>query len=72
MKDSNIDANGKPWTIWGSPLCHIFGNWAFMNTDEYNKSQFEKMPENVDFLTTHDAAYKHSDQCLGFIVYIPK
>jgi hypothetical protein len=29
-----IDANGKPWTIWGSPLCHIVGNWAFMNTDE--------------------------------------
>jgi hypothetical protein len=29
-----IDANGKRWTIWASPLCHIFGNWAFMNTDE--------------------------------------
>lgn len=61
-----IDDNGKPWTIWGSPLCHMFYNWAFMYSDEYNKSQYEKMPENVDFLITHDAAYRHSDQCLGF------
>lgn len=62
-----IDNSGKSWTIWGSPLCHIFENWAFMYSDEYNKSQYEKMPENVDFLITHDAAYEHSDQCLGFM-----
>ena len=62
-----LDDSGKIWTIWGSPLCHIFGNWAFMYSDDYNKSQYEKMPENLDFLITHDAAYKHSDQCLGFI-----
>ena len=24
------------------------------------------MPENLDFLITHDAAFNHSDQCLGF------
>ena len=59
-----VDDNGKPWTIWGSPLCHIFGNWAFMYSDEYNKSQYEKMPENVDFLITHDAAYGASDVLL--------
>lgn len=53
-------------TIWGSPNCHIFGNWAFMYPNEYNKEQYEKMPENVTFLLTHDAAYEHSDQCLGF------
>lgn len=60
------DNSGKIWTIWGSPLCHIFGNWAFMYSDNFNKVQYEKMPDNVDFLITHDAAYNHSDQCLGF------
>lgn len=61
-----MDNNGKVWTIWGTPLCHLFGNWAFMNHDDYNKTQYEKMPENVDFLITHDAAFENSDQCLGF------
>lgn len=61
-----IDDYGKIWTIWGSPLCHTFGNWAFMYSDEFNKEQYEKMPDNVDFLITHDAAFNHSDQCLGF------
>lgn len=62
-----IDSDtGKSYTIWGSPLCHIFGDWAFMYSDEHNKLEFEKIPDNCDFLLTHDAAYKHSDQCLGF------
>lgn len=62
-----LDENtGKVYTIWGSPLCHIFGNWAFMYSDDFNKSKYELMPENLDFLITHDAAFNHSDQCLGF------
>lgn len=61
-----LDNAGKIWSIWGSPNCHIFGNWAFMYSDKYNKEQYEKMPQNLDFLITHDAAYEHSDQCLGF------
>lgn len=61
-----LDNSGKVWTIWGSPLCHKFGNWAFMYSDEHNKEQYMKMLKNVDFLITHDAAYTHSDQCLGF------
>ena len=24
------EESGKTYSIWGSPLCHIFGNWAFM------------------------------------------
>ena len=61
-----LEDNGQVWTIWGSPLCHIFGNWAFMYSDEYNREMYERMPKNIDFLITHDAAYEHSDQCLGF------
>ena len=59
--------SGKVWTIWGSPNCHIFGNWAFMYSDEYNKEQYMKMPQNVDFCITHDMGYERSDQCLGFM-----
>ena len=62
-----MDDNGKIWTIWGSPNCHIFGNWAFMYSDEYNKEMYERMPYNVDFCITHDMGYGRSDQCLGFI-----
>ena len=62
-----MDDNGKIWTIWGSPNCHIFGNWAFMYSDEYNKEMYERMPKNVDFCITHDMGYRRSDQCLGFI-----
>ena len=62
-----MDDNGKIWTIWGSPNCHIFGNWAFMYSDEYNKEMYERMPKNVDFCITHDMGYGRSDQCLGFI-----
>lgn len=61
-----IDNSGKVWSIWGSPYCHIFGNWAFMYSDEFNKLEYMKMPDNLDILLTHDAAYEHNDQCLGF------
>ena len=64
-----MDDNGKIWTIWGSPLCHIFGNWAFMMSPEYELEQFEKIPDNLDFLITHDAAYGRSDVILDKSVW---
>jgi predicted phosphohydrolase len=60
-----VDDNGKPWTIWGSPLCHIFGNWAFMRSDEYEKEKFSLIPNDLDILITHDAAYGRNDVILG-------
>ena len=59
-----LDDNGKVWTIWGSPNCHIFYNWAFMYPDEHNKEMFERMPNNLDFLITHDAPYGRNDVLL--------
>ena len=65
-----IDLNsGKEYTIWGSPLCHIFGDWAFMMSPEYELEQFEKIPDNLDFLITHDAAYGRSDVILDKSVW---
>ena len=58
------DDNGKVWTIWGSPLCHVFGNWAFMYSNEYEEEKFSLMPDNLDFLLTHDAAYGRNDVLL--------
>lgn len=49
------------YKIWGSPLCHKFGNWAFMYSDEYEKEMFERMPKDLDFLITHDAPYGRND-----------
>lgn len=61
------DNDGVNWSIFGSPNCHIFGNWAFMYSDSANMEQYKKMPDDLDILITHDAAYEHSDQCLGFM-----
>lgn len=62
-----LDTNtGKEYSIWGSPLCHIFGDWAFMLSDEREFEEFNKIPDNLDFLITHDCPYGRNDQCLGF------
>ena len=40
------EESGKTYSIWGSPLCHIFGNWAFMYSPEYELEKFSLMPKN--------------------------
>lgn len=55
---------GKVYTIWGSPLCHIFGNWAFMYSPEYELEKFSLMPKNCDIVLCHDAPYGVSDICM--------
>lgn len=58
------EESGKIYSIFGSPLCHIFGNWAFMYNPEYEYDEFSKMTDNCDFVLTHDAPYGTSDVCL--------
>lgn len=41
--------------IYGTPDCHIFGNWSFMYSDEKLKEKYENIPENLDILLIHDA-----------------
>lgn len=55
------DNSGKEYTVWGSPYCHIFGSWPFMYEDDILKNGFNTMPENCDFVLTHDAPYGCSD-----------
>jgi len=57
-----IDSEGNVITIYGTPWCHQFGHWAFMGySDEALKDIYNKMPDNVSILLTHDAPYGCSD-----------
>lgn len=42
-------------TIFGTPYCKTFYNWAFMLPDEKLKIKYNKIPENVDILISHDS-----------------
>ena len=49
------DEGIKTLKIFGTPYCHIFGNWAFMVSDEKLKNKFSFIPENCDIVISHDA-----------------
>lgn len=42
-------------TIYGTPWCHEFGNWAFMRDNEKLAEKYSNMPNNIDILISHDA-----------------
>lgn len=52
-----ISDTGNSYKIFGTPYCHIFGNWPFMRSDDYMEEAFKEIPDEVDFLITHDAPY---------------
>lgn len=56
-----ISNDGKVISIFGSPYCKIFGNWAFMRDPETLERKFSEIPEGLDILLTHDAPYGVSD-----------
>ena len=61
-----LDENtGKLYTLWGSPLCHIFGNWAFMYNPEYEKEQFDKevVKEKQPKLLLHGHLHSSNHEC---------
>lgn len=59
--------DSKVYRIFGTPYCHIFGNWPFMRDEETLTRKFSEIPGNVDVLMTHDAPYGTSDICFqGF------
>ena len=49
--------NGLEYKIFGTPYCHIFGNWPFMRTDEYMEEKFQSIPEECDIIISHDPPY---------------
>lgn len=50
--------------IYGSPWCHQFGPWAFMDNDDKLSDYFSNIPEKIDILLTHDAPYGRDDVLL--------
>lgn len=68
VKTVNIE--GTELTIYGTPYCHIFGNWAFMREDYKLTEYFAECPDNVDIILSHDAPYGISDVCFEKLTYI--
>lgn len=55
------DVYGKLWSIFGTPYCHIFGNWPFMRSEEYMEEKFKKIPEKIDIIISHDPPFACGD-----------
>lgn len=53
--DEFYDKDGKVYSIWGTPYCKIFGNWAYMYEPEILKEAYSTMPERCDIVLCHDA-----------------
>lgn len=71
LKNEYVDyistQDARVYRIFGTPYCHIFGNWAFMRSEETLTKKFKVIPDNVDVLISHDAPYGVSDICFqGF------
>jgi Icc-related predicted phosphoesterase len=71
LKNEYVDylstQDSKVYRIFGTPYCHIFGNWAFMRDEETLVKKFNQIPDNIDILLSHDAPYGTSDICFeGF------
>lgn len=50
-----LGSEGRVYRIYGTPACHIFGNWAFMYSDEKLQELYSNIPGNCDILISHDA-----------------
>lgn len=59
LKNEYVDyistQDSKVYRIFGTPYCHVFGNWAFMRGEEILAKKFSEIPGNVDILISHDS-----------------
>jgi len=49
--------DGDRIKIFGTPYCHIFGNWPFMISDEQLDLKFKNIPKDIDILISHDPPF---------------
>lgn len=47
--------DGKFLHVFGTPYCKIFGNWAFMRSNDYLDEKYGMCPEGVDIFISHDS-----------------
>jgi len=67
LEDSLYNFNGI--TVYGTPQCKVFGNWAFMQNDDALRESYSKIIKDCDILLTHDAPYGVSDICYDWIKF---
>lgn len=48
--------DGKSYKIYGTPYCKRFFDWAFMEDNDVLAEIYSKIPSDIDFLISHDAA----------------
>ena len=51
----NKDGKNETFSIFGTPYCKVFFNWAFMLPDGILMDKYDEIPYGVDFLLCHDA-----------------
>lgn len=56
-----LDNYGQIWSIFGTPYCHIFGNWPFMRSDNYMTEKFKEIPDQIDIIISHDPPFACGD-----------
>ncbi len=56
--------NDKEYRIFGTPYCKKFGDWAFMYSDSVLWDLYDKIPENLDILISHDQPFEYGDVLL--------
>ena len=56
-----VAMNGESIKIFGTPYCSIYGTWPFMRPDESLAKKYEKIPEDVDVIISHDPPFAISD-----------
>lgn len=54
--------DGTHISIFGTPYCKIFGNWAFMRSFDFLSEKFKEIPDKIDILLCHDAPTNVQDQ----------
>lgn len=59
-----IDGEYQEISIYGTPWCHQFYNWAFMTSDTELAKIYNKIPYKVDILMTHDCPHGTGDVIL--------
>ena len=55
------DKNHAKWSIFGTPYCSQFFEWAFMRKDSILTTKYKKIPKKVDIIISHDAPFACGD-----------
>jgi predicted phosphodiesterase len=55
---------GKAIKVFATPYCKLFGNWAFMRSNDVLINKYGDIPEDLDLLMSHDSPKLNG---LGFL-----